>query len=54
MTKAESMLEALVGEKLLGIEIFGDEGYVRFNFDCGFIEVDGDDMDLYVELDGVN
>ena len=54
MNKAETMLEALVNQKLLGVEIYGDEGYVRLNFDCGFIEIDGDDMELYVELDEVN
>jgi len=52
--RAESMLEAMVGQTLLGVEIYGDEGYVRFNFDCGAIEIDGDDMELYVELDEVN
>lgn len=54
MDKAESMLEALVHDQLLGVEIYGDEGYVRLNFTHGFIEIDGDDMELYVELDEVN
>jgi hypothetical protein len=54
MDKAETMLEALVHDQLLGVEIYGDEGYVRFNFTHGFIEIDGDDLELYVELDEVN
>lgn len=52
--KAESMLEALLNQTLLGFEIFGDEGFIRLNFDVGFIEIDGDDLELYVELDEVN
>lgn len=54
MTKAETMLEALINQKLLGFEIDGDIGLITLNFDCGFIEIDGDDMELYVELDEVN
>jgi hypothetical protein len=54
MTKAETMLEALQHSPLLGVEIDGDEGYIRFNFAHGFIEIDGDDMELYVELDEGN
>lgn len=54
MTKAQSMLDALQYSRLLGLEIDGDEGFIRFNFEHGFIEIDGDDMELYVELDEVN
>lgn len=54
MTKAETMLEALINQRLIGFEIDGDEGFIRFNFDCGLIEIDGDDIELYVELDEVN
>lgn len=54
MTKAETMLEALVGSNLAGIEIDDEDGFIRFNFAQGFIEIDGDDLALYVELDEVN
>ena len=54
MTKAETMLEALIGSNLAGIEIDEEDGFIRFNFTQGFIEIDGDDLELYVELDEVN
>jgi len=54
MTKAESMLEALINDQLAGIEIDEEDGFIRFNFTHGFIEIDGDDLELYVELDEVN
>ena len=54
MTKAETMLEALIGSNLAGIEIDDEDGFIRFNFPQGFIEIDGDDLALYVELDEVN
>ena len=54
MTKAETMLEALIGSNLAGIEIDEEDGFIRLNFPQGFIEIDGDDLALYVELDEVN
>lgn len=54
MNKAETMLEALLNQRLLGFEIDGDDGFIRFSFECGFIEIDGDDIELYVELDEAN
>lgn len=54
MKDAETMLEALVNSHLVGVEIDGDDGFIRFNFTHGFIEIDGDDLELYVEIDEVN
>jgi hypothetical protein len=54
MTKAKKMLTALVNNQLTGIEIDEEKGIVRFDFTNGFIEVEGEDFGLYVELDEAN
>jgi hypothetical protein len=54
MTKAETMLEALINSQLAGIEIDEEDGFIRFNFTNGFVEIDGEALELYVELDEVN
>jgi hypothetical protein len=51
---ATLMLEALIHQRLLGFEIDPDEGFIRFNFEGGYVELSGDDTMLYVELDEVN
>lgn len=54
MKDAQAMLQALINSQLIGIEIDEVDGFIRFNFTHGFIEIDGDDLELYVELDEVN
>lgn len=54
MPDAKSMLEALVNSQLAGIEIDEELGTLRFNFTNGYVEIEGDDFGLYVELDEVN
>lgn len=54
MSRAHEMIEALVNTQLVGIEIDEFEGFVRFNFANGYVQIDGEDMDFYIELDEVN
>lgn len=47
-------LDAMLESKFIGYEINGDEGYITLQFDNGIIEVSGDDLEAYVELDTLN
>ncbi len=47
-------LSSLLESKFIGYEINGDEGYITLQFDNGFLEVSGDDLEAYVEIDTIN
>lgn len=50
MTKDPLKLcEAFIGQRLTSIEVDADNFYVRLNFDNGFMEIEGEDFELYLE-----
>lgn len=48
------MMEALIGQKLEGLEIDTNDGVVTLSFEYGFIEFAGEDFDAYIELKDTN
>lgn len=52
--KFVNSFSSLIESKFIGYEINGDEGYVVFQFESGFVEVSGDGLEIYVEIDTLN
>lgn len=48
------MLEQLLEQRLQGILIDDHNGTMRLTFEHGFIEIEGDDYEAYIELDELN
>lgn len=47
-------LDAMLENKFIGYEINGDEGYITLQFENGFVEFLGDDLQAYAEIDTLN
>lgn len=47
-------LNSMINTKFIGYEINGDEGSITLQFDSGIIEVSGNDLEAYVELETLN
>lgn len=41
--------EALMGQKIIGIELDTDGEIVVLQFETAFIEIEGEDFDIYIE-----
>lgn len=49
-----AMCEQLLEQRLQGILIDDRNGTMRLTFEHGFIEIEGDDYEAYIELDELN
>lgn len=47
MSDPETVCKKMIGGMLLGIQV--EDDVVRLNFNNGFIEIEGEDYDVYIE-----
>ena len=45
----EQACEALIGQKIIGIQLDTNSEIVVLQFETAFVEIEGEDFDIYIE-----